>query len=183
MKPGGDRWQLLPGSARPRAVRTRSNSSVTGHGERADANVQGRGGRDLPAKPGREADGERRGRVRRLRRDASRRCRHDDYARRNVSWQGLAIFLGRTGPKGFTNARNRILNARGRAATERSAPSHRLRRPTPTPAGAAAQPGRPHSAWTFRPRSVSTRRSRRRSPRATISSTSCSAPRARTTRR
>ena len=41
----------------------------------------------------------------------------DDYARRNVSGK-VAIFLGRTGPKGFTTAHNRILGARGRVATE-----------------------------------------------------------------
>ena len=42
---------------------------------------------------------------------------HDDYAQRSVSGK-VAIFLGRTGPKGFTNAHNRLLNARGRLATE-----------------------------------------------------------------
>jgi hypothetical protein len=42
---------------------------------------------------------------------------HDDYARRNVSGK-VAIFLGRTGPKGFTAAHNRILGARARTATD-----------------------------------------------------------------
>jgi hypothetical protein len=42
---------------------------------------------------------------------------HDDYAQRNVSGK-VAIYLGRTGPKGFTVAHNRILNARGRLATD-----------------------------------------------------------------
>jgi hypothetical protein len=42
---------------------------------------------------------------------------HDDYAHRGVSGR-VAIFLGRAGPKGFTTAHNRILNARGRAAIE-----------------------------------------------------------------
>ncbi len=42
---------------------------------------------------------------------------HNDYAQRSVSGK-VAIFLGRTGPKGFTPAHNRILNARGRLATD-----------------------------------------------------------------
>jgi len=46
--------------------------------------------------------------------------RHDDYARVDVGGK-VAIFLGRTGPRGFTTAHNRILNARGRTAIE----SHR----------------------------------------------------------
>jgi hypothetical protein len=41
----------------------------------------------------------------------------DDYAQRNVSGK-VAIFLGRTGPKGFTPTHNRILNARGRIAID-----------------------------------------------------------------
>jgi hypothetical protein len=41
----------------------------------------------------------------------------DDYAHRSVSGK-VAIFLGRTGPKGFTSAHNRILNARGRVAVD-----------------------------------------------------------------
>jgi hypothetical protein len=36
---------------------------------------------------------------------------YDDYAQRSVSGK-VAIFLGRTGPKGFTQAHNRILNGR-----------------------------------------------------------------------
>jgi hypothetical protein len=41
----------------------------------------------------------------------------DDYAHRTVSGK-VAIFLGRSGPKGFTAAHNRILNARGRVAID-----------------------------------------------------------------
>jgi hypothetical protein len=41
----------------------------------------------------------------------------DDYAHRTVSGK-VAVFLGRTGPKGFTAAHNRILNARGRVAVD-----------------------------------------------------------------
>jgi hypothetical protein len=41
----------------------------------------------------------------------------DDYAQRNVSGR-VAVFLGRTGPKGFTTTHNRILNARGRVAVD-----------------------------------------------------------------
>jgi hypothetical protein len=41
----------------------------------------------------------------------------DDYAQRSVTGK-VAIFLGRTGPKGFTAAHNRILNARGRVAID-----------------------------------------------------------------
>jgi hypothetical protein len=41
----------------------------------------------------------------------------DDYGHRTVSGK-VAIFLGRTGPKGFTAAHNRILNARGRVAID-----------------------------------------------------------------
>ena len=41
----------------------------------------------------------------------------DDYAHRAVSGK-VAIFLGRSGPKGFTAAYNRILNARGRVAID-----------------------------------------------------------------
>ena len=42
---------------------------------------------------------------------------YDDYAQRSVSGK-VAIFLGRTGPKGFTQSHNRILNGRARAAIE-----------------------------------------------------------------
>jgi hypothetical protein len=42
---------------------------------------------------------------------------HDDYAQRSVSGK-VAIFLGRTGPKGFTAAHNRILNGRARVAID-----------------------------------------------------------------
>src|SRR5262245_46282374 len=41
----------------------------------------------------------------------------DDYAQRSVSGK-VAIFIGRTGPKGFTATQNRILNARARSAIE-----------------------------------------------------------------
>ncbi len=41
----------------------------------------------------------------------------DDYAQRSVTGK-VAVFLGRTGPKGFTAAHNRILNARGRVAID-----------------------------------------------------------------
>src|SRR5262245_35145040 len=42
---------------------------------------------------------------------------YDDYAQRPVTGK-VAIFLGRTGPKGFTTAQNRLLGARARVATE-----------------------------------------------------------------
>ena len=42
---------------------------------------------------------------------------YDEYAERTVGGK-VAIFLGRTGPKGFTQAHNRILNGRARAAIE-----------------------------------------------------------------
>jgi hypothetical protein len=41
----------------------------------------------------------------------------DDYAHRDVAGK-VAIFLGRTGPKGFTAAHNRILGGRARLATD-----------------------------------------------------------------
>jgi Zn-dependent M28 family amino/carboxypeptidase len=42
---------------------------------------------------------------------------HDDYAQRSVRGK-VAIILGRTGPKGFTTAHTRLLNARARLAID-----------------------------------------------------------------
>ncbi len=96
---------------------------------------------------------------------------------RNVSGK-VAIFLGRTGPKGFTTAHNRILDARGRAGHRHTARRRHRSRRSAQPPRLRRRPCRPRSAWTSRPRSGSTRDSLRRSPRATSSSPSCSAPRA-----
>ena len=70
----------------------------------------------------------------------------DDYARRDVSGK-VAVFLGRTGPKGLTNAHTRILGARARLATdtERAVASITQSAATTTagasPAGPAGPPG------------------------------------------
>jgi hypothetical protein len=121
VKPGGDR---APGGAgrsyfqevRVLGVRTRSNSSVT-----VTVNGQSRTFRD--------GDGVTFPRNQGARQTVSGDAafagygvafaplQHDDYAQRNVSGK-VAVFLGRTGPKGFTTAHNRILNARGRAAID-----------------------------------------------------------------
>ena len=180
VKPGGDKGSYFQ-EVRVLGVRTRSNSSVT-----VTVNGQSRTFKDgegvtFPRNQGAKqmVNGE-----------AAfagygvtfAPLQQDDYARRNVSGK-VAIFLGRTGPKGLTNAHTRLLGARARLATETqravasiTQAARELRRRQP-------RPGRPRSAWTSRPRSGSTRASRRRSPPATTSSPSCSARRARTTRR
>ena len=107
---------------------------------------------------------------------------HDDYAQRNVSGK-VAIFLGRTGPKGFTATHNRILNARGRVAIDGQHAVATITQATPN-LQAPPSNGPPVAARGLSDRAAARRaESRRRSPRATSSSTSCSAPRAPTTRR
>ena len=61
----------------------------------------------------------------------------DDYAQRNVSGK-VAIFLGRTGPKGFTTTHNRILNARGRVAIEGQHAVATITQATPNPQAPSA---------------------------------------------
>jgi peptidase M28-like protein len=56
----------------------------------------------------------------------------DDYAPRSVNGN-VAIFVGRTGPKGFTTAHNRILNARGRVAIEGQHAVATITQTTPNP--------------------------------------------------
>jgi hypothetical protein len=121
VKPGGDRG--LAGASRSYfqevrvlGVRTRSNSSVT-----VTVNGQSRTFKD--------GDGVTFPRNQGAKQTISGEAafagygvsfpplQHDDYAQRNVSGK-VAIFLGRTGPKGFSAAHNRILNARGRLATD-----------------------------------------------------------------
>jgi hypothetical protein len=115
VKPGGDRGSYFQ-DVRVLGVRTRSNSSVT-----VTVNGQSRTFKD--------GDGVTFPRNQGTRQTISGEAafagygltfaplRHDDYAQRSVTGK-VAIFLGRTGPKGFTSAHNRILNARGRAAIE-----------------------------------------------------------------
>ena len=61
---------------------------------------------------------------------------HDDYAGRSVTGK-VAIFIGRAGPKGFTNAQNRVLNSRGRTATETQHAVASITQATPAPAAQA----------------------------------------------
>jgi Peptidase family M28 len=115
VKPGGDRGSYFQ-EVRVLGVRTRSNSSVT-----VTVNGQSRTFKDgegvtFPRNQGatHTVNGE-----------AAfagygvsfAPMQHDDYAGRGVTGK-VAIVLGRTGPKGFTTAHNRILGARGRMATE-----------------------------------------------------------------
>ena len=115
VKPGGDRGSYFQ-EVRVLGVRTRSNSSVT-----VTVNGQTRTFKDgegvtFPRNQGAKQT---------VNGDAAfagygvsfAPLRHDDYAGRSVTGK-VAIFLGRTGPKGFTNAHNRILNSRARMATE-----------------------------------------------------------------
>ncbi len=121
VKPGGDRARGGTSSTyfqevRVLGVRTRSNSSVT-----VTVNGQSRTFKD--------GDGvifpRNQGGTQTVTADAAFAgygvtfppMQYDDYAQRRVSGK-VAIFLGRTGPKGFTAAQNRILGARARVATE-----------------------------------------------------------------
>ena len=121
VKPGGDR--ALGGTSssyfqevRVLGVRTRSNSSVT-----VTVNGQSRTFKDgegvtFPRNQGAKQT---------VTADAAfagygltfQPLQYDDYAQRSVSGK-VAIFLGRTGPKGFTAAYNRLLGARARAAID-----------------------------------------------------------------
>src|SRR5688572_25208796 len=115
VKPGGDRGTYFQ-EVRVLGVRTRSNSSVT-----VTVNGQSRTFKDgegvtFPRNQGAKQT---------VSAEAAfagygitfAPLQQDDYAQRSVSGK-VAIFLGRTGPKGFTAAHNRVLNARGRVATD-----------------------------------------------------------------
>ena len=115
VKPGGDKGSYFQ-EVRVLGVRTRSNSSVT-----VTVNGQTRTFKDgegvtFPRNQGAKQV---------VNGDAAfagygvtfAPLQLDDYARRNVSGK-VAIFLGRTGPKGLTNAHTRLLGARARLATE-----------------------------------------------------------------
>ena len=115
VKPGGDRGSYFQ-EVRVLGIRTRSNSSVT-----VTVNGQTRTFKDgegvtFPRNQGAKQT---------MNGEAAfvgygvtfAPLQVDDYARGNVAGK-VAIFLGRTGPKGFTNAHNRILGARGRMATD-----------------------------------------------------------------
>jgi peptidase M28-like protein len=115
VKPGGDRGSYFQ-EVRVLGVRTRSNSSVT-----VTVNGQSRTFKDgegvtFPRNQGAKQT---------VSGEAAfagygvtfAPLQQDDYAQRPVSGK-VAIFLGRTGPKGFTTAHNRILNARGRVAID-----------------------------------------------------------------
>jgi hypothetical protein len=56
---------------------------------------------------------------------------HDDYAQRSVAGT-VAIFLGRTGPKGLTAAHNRLLGARARTAIDTQHAVATITQVTPT---------------------------------------------------
>jgi len=115
LKPAGDRGTYFQ-DVRVQGVRTRSNSSVT-----VTVNGQSRTFKDgegvtFPRNQGVKQT---------VAGEAAfagygvtfAPLQHDDYAQRSVSGK-VAIFLGRTGPKEFTTAHNRILNARARVATD-----------------------------------------------------------------
>jgi hypothetical protein len=115
VKPGGDRGTYFQ-EVRVLGVRTRSNSSVT-----VTVNGQSRTFKDgegvtFPRNQGAKQT------VTSEVAFAGYGIRYapmeqDDYAQRGVSGK-VAIFIGRTGPKGFTAAQNRMLNSRARSATE-----------------------------------------------------------------
>jgi hypothetical protein len=122
VKPGGDRalWGTSGGSyfqeVRVQGVRTRSNSSVTVTVNGQSRTFKHGEGVTFPRNQGARQT---------ITAEAAfagygvtfASLNHDDYAQRSVSGK-VAIFLGRTGPNGFTAAQNRVLNARGRMATE-----------------------------------------------------------------
>jgi hypothetical protein len=115
VKPGGDRGSYFQ-EVRVQGVRTRSNSSVT-----VTVNGQSRTFKD--------GEGVTFARNQGAKQTVSGEAafagygltfgplQHNDYERRSVNGK-VAVFLGRTGPKGLTPAHNRILNARGRTAIE-----------------------------------------------------------------
>jgi hypothetical protein len=115
VKPGGDRGSYFQ-EVRVLGVRTRSNSSVI-----VTVNGQSRTFKDgegvtFPRNQGAKqtVSGEAAFAGYGL---TFAPLQQDDYAQRSVSGK-VAIFLGRAGPKGFTPAHNRILNARGRVAID-----------------------------------------------------------------
>ena len=115
VKPGGDHGSYFQ-EVRVLGIRTRSNSSVT-----VTVNGQSRTFKDGEGVTFPRNQGARQT----VSGDAAfagygvtfAPLQQDDYAHRNVSGK-VAIFLGRTGPKGFTAAHNRILGARARTATD-----------------------------------------------------------------
>jgi hypothetical protein len=115
VKPGGDRGSYFQ-EVRVLGVRTRSNSSVTVTVNGESRTFKDGEGVTFPRNQGAKQT---------VSGDATfagygvtfAPLQYDDYAQRRVSGK-VAIFLGRTGPKGFTAAHNRILNGRARAATE-----------------------------------------------------------------
>ena len=115
VKPGGDRGTYFQ-EVRVLGVRARSNSSVTVTVDGQSRTFKDGEGVTFPRNQGAKQT---------VSGEAAfagygitfAPLRHDDFAERSVSGK-VAIFLGRTGPKGFTSAHNRILNARGRVATE-----------------------------------------------------------------
>jgi hypothetical protein len=115
VKPGGDHGSYFQ-EVRVLGVRSRSNSTVT-----VTVNGQSRTFKDgegvtFPRNQGAKQS---------VSGDAAfagygvtfAPLQYDDYAQRSVGGK-VAIFLGRTGPKGFTAAHSRVLNARGRVATD-----------------------------------------------------------------
>ena len=115
VKPGGDRGSYFQ-EVRVLGVRTRSNSSVTVTVNGQTRTFKDGDGVTFPRNQGAKQT---------VSGDAAFAgygvtflpLGQDDYAQRNVSGT-VAIFLGRTGPKGFTTTHNRILNARGRVAVD-----------------------------------------------------------------
>jgi hypothetical protein len=133
VKPGGDRGTYFQ-DVRVLGVRTRSSSSVTVTVRGQSRTFKDGEGVTFPRNQGakRTVSGE-----------AAfagygvsfAPMQQDDYAQRGVRGK-VAIFLGRTGPKGFTTAHNRILNARPRVAIE-------SQQAIATITQAAAPPGQP----------------------------------------
>src|SRR5688572_22049067 len=115
VKPGGDRGSYFQ-EVRVLGVRTRSNSSVTVMVNGQTRTFKDGEGVTFPRNQGAKQT---------VSGEAAFAgygvtfppLQHNDYAQRTVSGK-VAIFLGRTGPKGFSAAHNRILNARGRLATD-----------------------------------------------------------------
>jgi hypothetical protein len=115
VKPGGDRGTYFQ-DVRVLGVRTRSNSSLTVTVNGQSRTFKDGEGATFPRNQGAKqtVTGEAAFAGYGL---AFPPLKHDDYAQRSVAGK-VAIFLGRTGPKGLTTAHNRILNARGRAAID-----------------------------------------------------------------
>jgi hypothetical protein len=139
VQPAGD-----PGSyfqtVRALGVRTRSNSSVTVTVNGESRTFQDGAGVTFPKNQGSKQT---------VRADAVfvgygvtfAPLQYNDYANRNVTGK-VAIFLGSSGPKGFTAAHNRILAARGRLAidTQHAVATVTQAPATPAPAAATAPP-------------------------------------------